>query len=126
MEKNILANEIIVFEENYSYEKKENGFEKFDSPTESNSHTLKFLAFGPSFDIVSKALEEATYINHITGEPFIRTSVLYKTIFTEAVIQIDFIEDENLQTIQVKSLDINDINYNLIKIVAKKWIKEVL
>jgi len=126
MEKNIFANELIAFEEKYSYLKLENGIEKFDYPTPENTHIMKFLAYGPSFEIVSKALEESTYINHITGEPFIRSSMLYRSIFTDAIIQIDFMHQDKVQTIKVKEININEVNYNLIKIVAKKWIKDVL
>ena len=123
---NIFANKLIGFEEQYSYYKLENGLEKFDTPKEDNCHIVKFLAYGPSFQVVSNALEESTYINHITGEPFIRTSILYANIFRNAVVQIEFGEDENKQTIETKKVDLSTINYNLIKIVAKKWIKEVL
>jgi hypothetical protein len=114
------------FETQFSYKKLENGLVIFDDPKDNNNYKLKFIATGPTFDIVSSALEESTYINHVTGSPFIRTSILYKMIFKNAIKQIEFPENEDLQSIDIKTADHSKMHYNLIKIVSKRWIKEVL
>jgi hypothetical protein len=121
----IIASSVYVFELEYSSEILESGLVTYSYPTENNKHTLKFLAHGPTFGIVSSALEEATYINHITGAPFVRTSIFYSQIFSKAIISIDF-EDEEKKTIDVKSVDMSTINYNLIKLIVKNWVKNVL
>jgi hypothetical protein len=99
---------------------------KIDTQKVDNIFTLKFLAKGPEFDIVSLALEESTYINHITGKPFIRSSVLYRQLFQTAVVDVDFPDNPNLNPIDVASSDLNKINYNLVKIIIKEWLKKVI
>jgi hypothetical protein len=119
-------NDFFSFETKFSYEKHVNGLVKIDNPKDDNSFTLKFLAKGPEFDIVSLALEESTYINHITGKPFIRSSVLYKQLFKEVVVDINFPDQLDLDSIDVASADLNKINYNLVKIIMKEWLKKVI
>jgi|APCry1669189369_1035219.scaffolds.fasta_scaffold00268_13 hypothetical protein len=119
----ILANSVHVFELEYSKKNLENGLTSYSNPEEGNRHILKYLALGPTFAIVSSALEESTYINHITGAPFVRTSIFYNQIFSKAIISIEF-EDGN--TIDVKSADLGAINYNLVKMIVKSWTKDVL
>lgn len=122
----IFVNSLYPFEANFSYNILPNGVINFDYPKQDNSHTLKFIAYGPTFELVSKGLEEATYINHITGNPFIRTSILYAEIFQKAIVQVEFPDVEELKTIVVKKTDLNSLHYNLIKIVCKQWLKDVL
>jgi len=119
-------NDLFTFEAKYSYEQYENGLVKIDTQKVDNIFTLKFLAKGPEFDIVSLALEESTYINHITGKPFIRSSVLYRQLFQTAVVDVDFPDNPNLNPIDVASSDLNKINYNLVKIIIKEWLKKVI
>jgi hypothetical protein len=114
------------FEFKYSFEELPNGLTKFGSPNDNSSLTLKYLAKGPDFSTVSNALEEATFINHITGKPFIRTSVLYRQILLNAIIQIEFPDNERLSTIVVDSNSINSMNYSLAKMVCKNWLRGVL
>ena len=122
----IFVNSVYPFEVNYSFEKKVNGLIVFGDAKKDNDYKMKFLAYGPSFDMVAKGLEEATYINHITGEPFIRTSVLYRETFKTAIVQIEFPENQELETIVMKKADLNNLPYTLVQVVCKKWLKEVL
>ena len=122
----ILVNSIYPFEANFSFRKTDNGLIIFDEPKDNNTHKLKFLAYGPTFELISNGLEESTYINHITGKPFVRTSILYEEIFKNAIIQVDFPDVDELKNIIIKSTDIKETHYNLIKIVCKQWLKEVL
>jgi len=118
--------QIYGFEFEYSFEELPNGLIKFGIATQANSFTGKFIAKGPDFDIVSNALEEATFINHITGKPFIRTSVLYRQILLNAILRIEFPENDKLTPIIINSSEINSLNYNLAKLVCKKWLRGVL
>jgi len=119
-------NDLFAFEAKFSYEKYANGLIKIDAPRYDNEHVLKFLAKGPEFEIISLALEEATYINHITGKPFIRSSVLYQQLFKDAVFDVDFPNNPELGHIDVATADLSKINYNLVKIIMKEWLKKVL
>lgn len=119
-------NDLFTFEAKYSYEQYENGLSKIDTQKENNIFKLVFLAKGPEFDVVSLALEESTYINHITGKPFIRSSVLYKQLFQSVIVDVDFPDNPNLDHIDVASADLSKINYNLVKIIIKEWLKKVI
>lgn len=114
------------FEFKYSYEKRANGLEIFGPAKDGNSYVLKYTAHGPEFNIVAASLEEATYINHLTGKPFVRTSILYREIFKKAIIYIEFPDNKELEPRHVEKIDLNKENYNLIKMICKHWIKEVL
>jgi hypothetical protein len=114
------------FEFKYSFEEMPNGLIKFATPTDHNSLTVKYLAKGPDFNTVSNALEEATFINHITGKPFIRTSVLYRQILLNAIVQIEFPDNEKINTIVIDSNSINSMNYTLAKMICKNWLRGVL
>ena len=118
--------ELYPFETKYSFEKKPNGLIVIDRPTENNCYTVKFLAHGPGFELVANLLEECTYINHITGKPFVVSSLLYRKIFTSAIVQVDFPDNNLLPGFKVDQADMTTQNYNMIKIICKYWFKEVL
>ena len=125
-DKIFLGKKVYAFEEKYAYKKLENGLVIFDYANDDNQYLLKFMAYGPTFDIISKALEESTYINHITGQPFIRTSILYQNIFTNAIIEVEFPDNEELEGFSVSQIDMRSLNYNIIKIISKRWLKDVI
>ncbi len=111
------------FEIKYGYIKNPNGIVKFVAPTNDNNHVLKYIARGPSFELISEALTESTYINHITGNPFVLTSLFYKMIFEKAIVEIMF-DNNDIESFKVSSS--KNINYSLVKMVSKNWIKGVL
>lgn len=114
------------FEINYSYIKLPSGLVKIDNPQDGNCYTLKYTALGPEFELVSEILSNSSYINHITGEPFIVTSVLYREIIEKAIIYLNFDDNDDLESCDIKDIDINTLNYNLVKMISKNWIKSVL
>jgi len=122
----VYENDLFGFEFLCSIVKQENGLIVFGKAKEDNSHKVKFLALGPRFDIIAKAAEDSTYINHITGEPFMRSSIAYRLIFMQAIKKIDFIDDEDISSIIVSETDINSVNYNLVKLVCKTWLGDAL
>lgn len=117
--------DVFVLEAEFSINKDDNGLCSIGAPKENNSHKLKFLAKGPMFSVVSSALEEATYINHITGEPFVRSSLLYRELFPRVIVNISF-DNNEFENIDVSSTPIDVINFNLVKLVCKTWMKNVL
>ena len=95
---------VYPFEINYSYTKLPSGLIKIDSPTDDNCYKLKYTALGPEFELVSEILSNSSYINHITGEPFIVTSVLYREIIERASLngkEITFDEFYNIMTAHI-------------------------
>lgn len=121
----IYDNKLYCFETFISVRKLDNGIILADAPNDVNCHLVRFLALPPKFDIVSQALEESTYMNHVTGESFIRTSILYKNIFKYAIKIIDIV-DSGVDQINVEQTNFGDLNYNLVKAVCKQWLKDVL
>lgn len=115
--------DLFGFEMEFGYEKMPNGVVKFSGTGE---HKLKYLAKGPTFEVVANALNDSTYINHITGQPFTLSSAFYKSIFQGAIVEVSFENIEDLQSFQVASMDFQKIHYNLIKIIVKDWVKKVL
>lgn len=122
----MIKEDIYGFETEYSFFVLPNGLHKFDYPKKDNSYKVLYLARTPSFDLVSRMLEEATYINHITGEPFVRTSLLYREIFTKAIVSVNFQDNDLLEEIDVSKADLSKINYNLVKIICKDYMRGVL
>lgn len=121
-----IAEELYPFEINYSFTEHLNGLYVIDTPKKDNSFLIKFIAHGPGFDLVASALEEATFINHVTGKPFIRSSVLYSSIFKTAIVHVEFPDNDKLESFDVNKIDINSKHYNLIKIICKHWLQDVL
>lgn len=114
------------FELEYSYKRLPNGLEIFGKPTEDNRYVLKYVASGPEFGLIAPGLEESTFINHITGRPFVLTSILYRQIFMQAIKLIEFPDNPNLTTKKIAEISIDTENYNLVKMICKDWMKKVL
>jgi hypothetical protein len=114
------------FETSYSYEKSPNGLIKISYPKDDNCYKIKYLATGPTFGVVSNALIESTFVNHITGEPFKVTSIFNKYIFENAIKEITFPDNDELKNITVSKINVNELDYNLIKIIVKSWRKETI
>jgi hypothetical protein len=52
--------------------------------------------------------------------------VLYKQLFQSVIVDVDFTDNPNLDHIDVASADLSKINYNLVKIIIKEWLKKVI
>lgn len=119
---------IYPFECYYHYSMKNNGVEVFKKANKEDVGAKKiiFIARGPEFRIVAKMLEDATYINHITGKPFVVSSILYRNIFKNVIIEIDFPDNELIPKKKISEINVDAENYNLIKIIAQHWYKEAL
>jgi hypothetical protein len=112
----------------YEYEERPNGLVKFSKSNQDNVNAKKMIivAHGPEFQKVAKILEDSTFINHITGKPFLVSSILYRNIFKDMIVEISFPGNEKLHKKNISNIDISKENYNLIKIVSQHWMKEVL
>lgn len=78
---------------------------------------------GRSFSKMSKVIEDASIINSVTGKPMLRTSVLCKLVVTNFVKSITIKENETESTIIVDNENVNSMQYDLVKEIAKKWLE---
>lgn len=119
---------VYPFELYYHHEIKPNGISLFKSARKEDpgAKRMIFIARGAEFLKVAKILEDSTFMNHITGKGFLVTSILYRNIFKQMILEIDFPDNENLEKKIIAEINMDVENYNLIKIVSKHWYKEVL
>lgn len=123
----MIDNNKYQFDVKYGMEIRDSGMTVITKPTrEGNNFTAKYVAYGPSFEIVSKILEDSTYANHITGEGFALASKLYENVFRHAIVSISFPGNDSLSSINIADNDFMKLQYRLIKIIAQHWLKEVL
>lgn len=83
--------------------------------------TCKYI--GRSFSKMSKVIEDASIINSVTGKPMLRTSVLCKLILVNFVKSITINENDSESTISVDNENVNMMQYDLVKEIAKKWLE---
>jgi len=90
-----------------------------------NSECSKILcqAKGRDFETMSKILEDATILNSVNGSPMLRISIFYKLIIRNFIKEIYILEDTNKTKVNITSESINNLNYDIVKSIAKKWMK---
>lgn len=90
-----------------------------------NSECSKILcqAKGRDFETMSKILEDATILNSVNGSPMLRVSIFYKLIIRNFIKEIYILEDTNKTKVNITSESINNLNYDIVKSIAKKWMK---
>jgi len=87
---------------------------------EDGAFVLSCKAKGRDFETMSKILEESTILNSITGSPMLRISQFYKLIIRHFVKKI-IIESEITEEIEITTENINNMHYDIVKNIAKKW-----
>jgi uncharacterized protein YaaR (DUF327 family) len=80
-------------------------------------------AKGRDFETMSKILEDATILNSVNGSPMLRISIFYKLIIRNFIKEIYILEDTNKTKVNITSESINNLNYDIVKSIAKKWMK---
>lgn len=95
----------------------------FNQPND-NTHIATIKAKNRDFATMSSIIDDATYINHVTGSPFLRTSILYHKIIKKFIEEI-VLEDEDPPVIYrpFENDDFTLSHYILIKEIAKIWLK---
>ena len=80
---------------------------------------------GRNFEDMSNIIEEATIINSVTGNPLLRTSVLCKLIVSNffSSIRIKDIDEEDVQVYYPDTHSVNQMRYELVKALSKKWLE---
>ena len=87
---------------------------------ETDACQLVCKAKGRDFETMSKILEESTILNSITGSPMLRISQFYKLVVRNFVKKMT-IKAEVDEEVEVTAENINNIHYDLVKNIAKKW-----
>lgn len=78
---------------------------------------------GRSFNKMSKVIEDSSIINSATGKPMLRTSILCKLILTNFIKSIILIQDGIEETVNINSETSNNMHYELVKEISKKWLE---
>jgi uncharacterized protein YaaR (DUF327 family) len=66
---------------------------------------------------------DATILNSVNGSPMLRVSIFYKLIIRNFIKEIYILEDTNKTKVNITSESINNLNYDIVKSIAKKWMK---
>ena len=53
----------------------------------------------------------------------LRVSIFYKLIIRNFIKEIYILEDTNKTKVNITSESINNLNYDIVKSIAKKWMK---
>lgn len=85
--------------------------------------SLKCNYIGRSFNKMSKVIEDASIINSVTGKPMLRTSVLCKLVILNFIKSIEIKDSDSVQIIPIDSENINNIQYDIVKEISKKWLE---
>lgn len=112
--------EIYKWEMGYELIKYENNKIKIQKAPQSEKR-MTYFAHSADFDLIAPILEEATFINHITGEPILVNTIFYREVFTKIIKRIHFYNNELPSIIIDDNFDISTIDYNLVKMIVKHW-----
>ena len=80
-------------------------------------------AVGRDFDTMSSIMEEATIINHISGKPMVRASILCRHITLRFFRSWNLKEFESENYLPIESELVGKMHYNAVKSLARKWLK---
>lgn len=119
----ILDNNPYDFDIYYSLEVTPIGSKKyyfFDKPNEKTKK-ISVKALNSEWENMSTALEESTYINHITGQPLLRKKTFFECILSNFILEVTFAEETPPEVIRLG--DFNRLNYKVIREVVKTWLK---
>ena len=100
----------------------------FNKDIEDDVFLMTINAKGRDFDTMSKVMEEASIINHITGKPVVRTRILYKAILDRFFISADIrkmakVEGEEEKPVTIMLENFGQIYYDLVCFLVRKWLK---
>lgn len=80
-------------------------------------------AAGRDFDTMSAIMEEATIINHISGKPMVRASVLCRHIALRFFKSWNLKEYDTENYLPIDAELIGKMHYNAVKALARKWLR---
>jgi len=84
---------------------------------------IKAVSTGRDFERMSRIIEEASIINHVTGKPLLRSSVFCKMIVSVFFNELLIESTEETNHIVINNEVINSMQYDLVKSLAQKWLE---
>ena len=121
---------------NFDEVKTENGDLICYKFSESGSNTVVCDVKARNFADMSLIIEEATIINSVSGNPLLRTSVLCKLVVSTFFSSVKVITrtqetdnegevtlSENEEVFYPDKNSVNNMRYELVKILTKKWLE---
>ena len=83
---------------------------------------LKCKCRGRDGMTMSSIMESATIINHITGDPLVRVSVLYKAIISSFFVEWNLCGEDGMP-MPIDGQSVNKLHDAVLKALARKWIR---
>jgi hypothetical protein len=89
----------------------------------NGDHLIICDALKRDFKTMSTIIEEATIINSVNGKPFLRSKILCYQIMLNFIKSIRVVDDENEEYHTVNESTINNMEYDVVKTICKKWLE---
>ena len=92
------------------------------TPSDIGAEVLNCKVKGRDFDTMSKVMEDATIINHITGKPMVRSAVLCRLILTSFFVSWDA-KDKKGAPKSITMESVGQVDYKIIRVLARRWLR---
>jgi len=86
-------------------------------------HELICVCRGRDFDTMSRILEDATIINHITGNAMVRTRNLYRSIMCNFVKEWNLKDDKTGKSILINAENVGRLHDEIPRYIAREWLR---
>lgn len=77
---------------------------------------------GRDFDTMSRLLEEATVINHVTGVPMVRTRALCRGILLSFVKGWNVVDESTAAPVPLTPESVAGMHDSLVRAIAREWL----
>ncbi len=94
-----------------------------DEDTTSEFKEIICNCKGRDFDTMSRVLEDSTIINHITGQPLIRTRNFYRGIVCNFVKNWNLKDEQTDKTIPITPDVVGQLHDEIPRAIARTWLK---
>lgn len=79
---------------------------------------------GRDFETMSRILEDATIINHITGAPMVRTRNLYRGIICGFVRQWNLVDETSGKPLTITPDVVGQMHDDVPRAIARRWMQK--
>lgn len=92
------------------------------NPAQPGAEFLNCKVKGRDFDTMSKIMEDATIVNHITGKPMVRSAVLCRLILVNFFKSWDA-KDKNGMSRLLNVESVGKVDYKIVRVLARRWLQ---
>lgn len=95
-------------------------------PNDAEGEGVQILvcdAVGRDFETMSKVMEDATIINHVTGNPMVRISVLCRLVIMRFFRGWNIRDQKTGQPVPINSETLSSIRYEIVRALAREWLR---